>query len=67
MALKPTPTVKGPVNRSGYWKLWPIAYKNGHKTRKRWVFGHGSKNCTDCHVPCKSHRNPKIVGTSSRE
>jgi hypothetical protein len=48
-------------------KLRTIAHENGPKTQKRRVFGYATQTCTNCHGPCKSPWNPKIVGNSSRK
>ena len=42
------------VNRPGIPKLWVIAHENGHKTRKRQVFGHISQTCIGSYYCCKS-------------
>jgi hypothetical protein len=55
------------VNHSGTPKLWAISHENGPKTQKRWVFGHASQTCTECHGPCKSLRNPKTMGNIAHE
>jgi hypothetical protein len=55
------------VNHSGTLKLWAISNENGPKMQKCLVFGHASKKCAECHGPCKSPRNPKIVGNSSQK
>jgi hypothetical protein len=48
-------------------KQWAIAHENDPKMQKWWVFGHASQTCTECHGPCKSPHNPKIVGNSSQK
>jgi hypothetical protein len=63
LPLKQVLSVMDLRNHSGTPKLGAIAHENGAKTQKR-VFGHASQTCTECHGPCKSLRNPKIVGNS---
>jgi hypothetical protein len=66
MALKYILSVMDIVNHSRTPKLWAIAHKNGAKMQKRRVLGNGSQIYTDCHIPCKSPRNPKTMGNSSQ-
>ena len=40
ITLKHVSSLKVALNRPGAIKLWGIAHKNNHKTRKRRVFGH---------------------------
>src|SRR3954467_13594587 len=43
-------------------KIWAIAYENGHKTRKLWVFGPNSQTCIGSLKPRKSPRNSANCG-----
>jgi hypothetical protein len=65
MPLKHALSVMDLINHSGTPKLWAIAHENSAKMQKRRVFGHASQTYTECHGPCKSLWNPKIVGNSS--
>jgi hypothetical protein len=67
MPLKPALAVNGPVDRSGYWKLWAIADEKAIKCVDDEFLVPTLKIAPDYNVHCKSHRNPKIVGNSSRE
>src|SRR3954469_10060466 len=40
-------------------KLWAIAHENGHKTRKRRVFGHNSQTCIGLKVVVNIPGTPK--------
>jgi hypothetical protein len=42
-------------------------HENGPKTQKRRVFRLASQTCTECYGPCRSPRNPKTMGNSSRK
>jgi hypothetical protein len=67
MPLKHVLSVMDLVNHSRNQKLWAIEHENGPKMQKRQVFGHASEKCAECNTPCKSPRNPKIVGNSSQK
>jgi hypothetical protein len=66
MPLKYVLSVMDLVNHSENTKLWAIAHENGPKIQKQQVFGHTSEKCAECNGPCKSPRNPKTMGNSSK-
>ena len=49
------------LNRLRTPKPWAIAHENGHKTRKRRVFGQISQTFIRSYCLCKSPGNPKTV------
>jgi hypothetical protein len=67
MPLKHVLGVMGLVDHPETPKLWAIAHKNGHTRKNDKFFCHSSLECTNYHIPCKSPRNPKIMGNSSRK
>jgi hypothetical protein len=67
MPLKHVLSVMDLVNHYGIPKLLAIAHENGPKTQKRWVFGHASQTCIECHGPYKSLQNSKTMGNISQK
>jgi hypothetical protein len=65
--LKNVLSVMGLVNHPEIPKLWAIAHENSHARKNNKFFCYSSLECTDCHIPCKSPRNPKTMGNSSRK
>jgi hypothetical protein len=65
--LKHVLSVMGLVDHPGTPKLWAIAHENGHKCKNGKFFCHSSLKSIDCHIPCKSPWNPKIMVNSSQK
>ena len=65
ITLKHVSSLTVVVKRHRTPKLWLIAHENGHKARKRRVFGHQSQTSIWSYGRCKSPSNPKTVGYCS--
>jgi hypothetical protein len=66
MPLKHVLSVIGLVDHPGILKLWAIAQENSHNRKNDKFFCHSSLECTECHGPCRSLRNPKTRGNSTK-
>ena len=60
ISLKHVSGLTGHENRPGAPKLRAIAHENGHKTRKRQVFGHKYQTCTGSYRNVNRHETSKL-------
>src|SRR3954469_591251 len=60
ITLNHVPGLKVALNSPRTINLWAIAHENGHKTRKRRVYGHIFPTCIRSEVTVNLPRTPKL-------
>jgi hypothetical protein len=67
MSLKHVLSVMCLVNHPDTPKLWAMAHEQAINAKNDEFFCHFSSKYINCHIPCKSLWNPKIIDNSSQK